>query len=580
MPSKYDIYWQNKLLEIEQLLKDAYKNGESGEIDVSDIINYGERNSWYGVVEVLKDGIRKGEMAHARSLGKVITRNKLLDVYEESGFRIVISTNLKLRMERLNVREASSVRKQPTAKGPVIASERWDEISLRIHEIVESLPSYRYPVNRKDLPDNGIYLFYEEGEKIQLGSIVKDRIVRVGTHKKQGRFPDRILNHFNGNKNSSVFRKHLGGAFIRKKNPGDPRLMQWLKQDTPTFNDIEALVSAYLRKRCSFRFLKVDKKEERLDLEERLIATLARCSYNPSEKWLGRFAASEKIRMSGLWNDQHVSSDNTMTPQHLFRLKEIVGQTGDSATKENDFSVIGKLASERQIVCFLPCCAKKFASGRIVGQQSSITRQDLPNTWNLLIEGRNGMRQCFNFSSPQTSAIYLYIGAPYSSFQPYIPNIIHKISQGQLRVIIISAGYGIVDAFEPLHSYDAAMKGAIASYWKNSGLINIISDLLLTIRPSKVFGFFAGESHWLTPGSKYRYFFTEGLKMALNQGLDIELGGCFYRVSGKGVKAILGALGQTFVNLVNSGFSSQFAIKIQNNPQIYGNVSISFDRII
>ena len=55
MPSKYDVYWQNKLTEIEQLLKDAHKYGRSGELNVSDITNYGKRNSWYGVVEVFEN---------------------------------------------------------------------------------------------------------------------------------------------------------------------------------------------------------------------------------------------------------------------------------------------------------------------------------------------------------------------------------------------------------------------------------------------------------------------------------------------------------------------------------------------
>jgi len=221
-----------------------------------------------------------------------------------------------------------------------------DEISLRIHEIVESLPLYCYPINRESFPANGIYFFYEKGEDIQMDSQVKDRIVRVGTHRKQDRFPDRIFNHYSGNKNSSVFRKHLGGAIIRKKNPADSRLEQWLKQDAPTFNDVESLVNTQLRERFSFRCIRVDSKEERRDLEKRLIATLARCSQcKPSEGWLGRFAANEKIQASGLWNVQYVDSDNTMTPQYLSRFKEILGQTDSDAMGDN-FSTTLEMRSE------------------------------------------------------------------------------------------------------------------------------------------------------------------------------------------------------------------------------------------
>jgi hypothetical protein len=37
MPSKYDVYWQGRLEEIARILREAYENGRSSEIDVSDI---------------------------------------------------------------------------------------------------------------------------------------------------------------------------------------------------------------------------------------------------------------------------------------------------------------------------------------------------------------------------------------------------------------------------------------------------------------------------------------------------------------------------------------------------------------
>jgi len=107
MPSKYDTYWENRLAEIAQLLEAAYENGKSAELDVSDIKNYGKRNNWYGIVEVFKDEIKKGEMAHVRSLGKVIVRNRLLDSFEKPGFRLTVLSNLKLRVEKLDARGES-----------------------------------------------------------------------------------------------------------------------------------------------------------------------------------------------------------------------------------------------------------------------------------------------------------------------------------------------------------------------------------------------------------------------------------------------------------------------------------------
>ena len=85
-------------------------------------------------------------------------------------------------------------------------------------------------------------------------------------------------------------------------------------------------VSTHLMEQFNFRCVTVDNKDVRLDLEERLIATLAYCpDCCPSENWLGKFAANEKIRLCGLWNDQHVNS-NKVSARYLLRLKKLVQQ--------------------------------------------------------------------------------------------------------------------------------------------------------------------------------------------------------------------------------------------------------------
>lgn len=322
MPSKYDVYWQGRLEEIARILREAYENGRSSEIDVSDIRDYGERMSWYGVVNVYRDKILRTEMAHARSLGRIALENRLLRPYEEAGFRLVITKNLRLRAERLSLPPVppSSV-PFPQAPSPLVQPQ----VYTSIHEIIEPLPLYRYPLSKRDLPDNGLYFFYEEGESFHADDQARDRIARVGTHREQDRLPDRISIHFHGDKNSSVFRRHLGGAIIRRKNPSDPRLQQWLEQDTPTFANIEEKVSRELQEHFSFRCMKVEDRNERIELEERLIATLAKCStYHPSHNWLGLFAISEKIRESGMWNEQHVDSERYIRPEDLSRLEELV----------------------------------------------------------------------------------------------------------------------------------------------------------------------------------------------------------------------------------------------------------------
>jgi cytoplasmic iron level regulating protein YaaA (DUF328/UPF0246 family) len=70
---------------------------------------------------------------------------------------------------------------------------------------------------------------------------------------------------------------------------------------------------------------------------------------------------------------------------------------------------------------------------------------------------RNGMDGCINRNSPLTSAIHLYAGSPYDTINKSL--VIQNIEAGRLRLIIISAGYGIVDAFKPIHEYEAVMRG-------------------------------------------------------------------------------------------------------------------------
>lgn len=229
------------------------------------------------------------------------------------------------------------------------------------------------------------------------------------------------------------------------------------------------------------------------------------------------------------------------------------------------------------LICFLPCCARKDPSGKFEGGGRSLSPRELPNTWNQLMRARNSMRWCLDLNSPLTSAIHLYTGSPYEAIDKNL--VVQNIKSGRLRLIIISAGYGIVDAFEPIHQYEAVMQGKIAAFWRSYGLTNIICDFLLNANPSKVIGFFAGDVYWSTTGSKYRYFFTEGLKMAKRLGLDPKLSGCFYRKSGLGVKAILGALGRTFMNFMNNNFDDQFVMDVQKSGRSNGDIVIGFDKI-
>jgi hypothetical protein len=229
-----------------------------------------------------------------------------------------------------------------------------------MHELLCDLRFFNDP--NQELPSKGIYFFYEDGELCERDGVRLERIVRVGTHRGQGNLPGRLHYHYYGNKNGSVFRKHMGGAILAQADPNDPRLSTWLAQDTPTLAEVESQVSQILRNRFRFRCIRVDDANQRLALEECLIGTLSGCAYcRPSATWLGKFARDEKIRLSGLWNSQHTDSLLHLRDTNWFtRFQMAVERTAtvrdDKMKTPLGSAVSWDLVNER-IVC---CTAKKI----------------------------------------------------------------------------------------------------------------------------------------------------------------------------------------------------------------------------
>jgi len=49
-------------------------------------------------------------------------------------------------------------------------------------------------------------------------------------------------------------------------------------------------------------------------MERKIVATLTRCrECGPSESWLGRWAYSEKVQRSGMWNSEYVDDAYEIT---------------------------------------------------------------------------------------------------------------------------------------------------------------------------------------------------------------------------------------------------------------------------
>lgn len=203
-----------------------------------------------------------------------------------------------------------------------------------IHQTLEDLPLIEYPFDVDKLPDNAIYFFYEKGE-YQSHNHDSPRIVRVGTHR-DGNFKKRITQHYALNDSKlefdarsaaphrwSVFRKNIGRALLNKNGNKD-YLDIWDKKFTEKetikefshLRDVElekrteSEVTRIIRKSFSFRFLNIENQDERINLESKLIATLAQCNIcKPSENWLGLHSPINAIRTSGLWQTQHLDSE-------------------------------------------------------------------------------------------------------------------------------------------------------------------------------------------------------------------------------------------------------------------------------
>ena len=221
-----------------------------------------------------------------------------------------------------------------------------------LHEALECLPMITHPFDYDDMPNAGVYFFYEEGEVCKFGG-GKPRIVQVGTHNKDN-FHSRMRDHYVPDSkmnfdvrkslphNRSRFRKNLGMAILNKER--SPYLKVWdidftTKENRETMwhlrkvdedRRVEAEVSRLLREKFSFRFVMMGNERERkgsAGIKSRIIGTLSRCPCcSSSDSWLGRHSPVAKIRESGLWLVQHLGSEG-LTDLDMEKLLECIGET-------------------------------------------------------------------------------------------------------------------------------------------------------------------------------------------------------------------------------------------------------------
>lgn len=225
------------------------------------------------------------------------------------------------------------------------------EICRWLHEQLAQLPMITFPFDLEELPENGIYFFYEEGEVWGHGGD-QPRIVRIGSHSGQGNLRSRISETYLLDERKldfgrddarpadrSIFRKNLGRALLNRD--GGDYLATWEIDFIPTGNResfrhwrdidkekrLEEAISRLLRERFSFRAIAVDAPTERRELEKRFVGTLARCGLcTPSGHWLGRSSPKRKIRERNLWQVQHLGATG-ISSEHKQRIMDAIGVT-------------------------------------------------------------------------------------------------------------------------------------------------------------------------------------------------------------------------------------------------------------
>lgn len=213
---------------------------------------------------------------------------------------------------------------------------------------------------RQGWPARGVYLFFELGE-VRSDSGTGPRVIRVGTHGltegSRSSLWGRLSQHRGtsrtkgGNHRGSIFRLLVGAAL--QANGDVASCGSWGRKATlreaahhlsQSAEDIkggefpiEMAVSAYL---AATSFLWIDvpdapgPQSRRGTIERGAIALLSNLDKPPldppSADWLGSRNDRERVRRSGLWNNNHV--DEPYDPAFLSILEECIAMTGHSST--------------------------------------------------------------------------------------------------------------------------------------------------------------------------------------------------------------------------------------------------------
>lgn len=183
-----------------------------------------------------------------------------------------------------------------------------------IHRIVQTLPKYNYLTIDQVPFEEGVYFMVDKNEEF----CGYPRIVRVGTHKGDGRLKKRLGQHFmTEDKNGSILRKYVGSALLSQNKDDYLKIWEYNSRSTKVYkqwqSDIninkeratELRVSKYLRESINFYCIDIKQSAERLKFKESVLRSLYDDeSFRATESWLGGFNPELHIGTYGLWNEE------------------------------------------------------------------------------------------------------------------------------------------------------------------------------------------------------------------------------------------------------------------------------------
>jgi hypothetical protein len=218
-----------------------------------------------------------------------------------------------------------------------------DRLYALLNELAARIGGLRYLTEiAGDIPRHGVYFFFEPAETRADGSA---RVVRVGTHgltaTSRATLKGRLAQHRGtvggrhpggGNHRGSIFRHHVGTALLASGTWEPAEATAWAaRQGDGATRDLEypleCAVSAHLAT-MPLLWLPAPTAAERSTVERNSIALLSHRTGgidHSSTGWLGRHAATEKIKTSGLWNVNHV--DEPYNPAYLDLFAQLVATT-------------------------------------------------------------------------------------------------------------------------------------------------------------------------------------------------------------------------------------------------------------